>query len=464
MTRKLLLATALLTTGLSAQTDPFPDAGWYSIDGAVTRMLTNGEIVAQAPTTNADGVYPAPDGQVWITVGLVKRIDFSSGAPVITTLPAPATNAQAAAVCFALDGTAWIAWNSEVWQTTANGVVLQQIPTHIGARDACFDSEGILWIVHSDGILTRLDPATGTMTETDLFPQIGAQLVSGMRAAPDTGNGGCLWVSADPRALIRVDCSTGLVTNSFEFGDWTITGEHISRPSIDRLGRPWVGTTVTGRVYVLQASGLGVANSFNLYPSQIRAIDISGEGEPMIQRYDVVSFSTTIETLDPITGAVRSRITPGFVRSRDPFRFHRALVYDRDSDTDGDLTPNGAETQFGSHPYDPQDRLPNRLRAAAGSQQLGGLVRLQIPAAGYPYTLLFGFGRSSSGVPVPGILGEFLLDPTSLLPVTSPGFLELPMPTDPSFAGLAFYSQAFVPGAGPIPAAFTNVVNLRVFQ
>jgi hypothetical protein len=202
-------------------------------------------------------------------------------------------------------------------------------------------------------------------------------------------------------------------------------------------------------------------------PAQLLGISMDALGRPWV--VNRVSFSgpapSTVNRIDPATGNIEvdAPIGIGGNNFPDGNGFHHAYIVDTFSDSDGDGAVNLGEVLGGTSPYDPQSN-PSVNLEVTGVTRIGSnaVVRAGGTATG-PMVVFFALGRGT-GLTVPGITGQLLLDPLRLFgfsaSIVVPGTLTLPIPNDASLDGAVLQMQGVSLGA----VAFSNLTCVRIWM
>jgi streptogramin lyase len=133
----------------------------------------------------------------------------------------------------------------------------EQIPVD-GSPSRISAGEGSVWVV-SASILTRVDPASGEVTDEIALGGFGSALAVG---------GGAVWVVVDNRELVRVDAATGEAADeAIDVPDalgvavgggsaWVVSGSgDVTRIDLDSLGATAAPARVRGAVGIAAGEG-----------------------------------------------------------------------------------------------------------------------------------------------------------------------------------------------------------------
>jgi len=468
--RSLLVCGSFLTAAAAIAQGPVPDGLWY-LDNQLAQLvqvMTGGtevrRIGLQQFGQSANGAYPAPDGRIWLSTSPIGRLYVVDPGPPVqfsAALPVPAGSAGVAlTIAFAANGNAWVAYADGLVQTLTpaglSGGLTQLAPQPVAAA---FDHFGMLWIGNRGGLLSRLDPVTRQVTTFQL-PLAANRQLRGFRIAPpafipntNRFTLGALWAVDTGSTLFRLDL-TGMLQSTWQLGP----NGSPTIPGVDRSGQVWVGTG--SQVYGFMADGAGLVGGFTFPGRQVRGIDFDAYGQMLVQKWDPLLQSGSIDATDPFTGVAFARIALNAAVSSDPARWYHALVVDRNGDADGDGIDNGTEVTFGLSPFDRQSNLGLDL-AIQGQQRIGSMLNVVLSVG--PAVIAVATGLLPAPIPVPGV-GELRIDPAGIVSTTfvPSNYLPLVVPNNAALAGLDLVFQALrlpSPGFG---AGLTNVVDLRL--
>ena len=186
-----------------------------------------------------EGLIAAGAGGVWVVTAdkVLSRID-------------PSSNRVVAKVSVAAGSTSAVVGFGSVWVTSYDTGTVARVDPARNKTDATIDvgagprflaaGAGSIWVLNQgDGTVSRIDPATATIVAT-----INAQLF---------GDGGCIaaglgaaWVSLPGAPLTRIDAASGTVTEQFvgEGGDCLSVG----------FGSVWLSNRALGDVWRISPS------------------------------------------------------------------------------------------------------------------------------------------------------------------------------------------------------------------
>ncbi|MBI5851329.1 MAG: hypothetical protein HZB39_09940 [Planctomycetes bacterium] len=429
---------------------------WISATGGVKQVDCAG-VVRQAVTPAATrDVVVAPDGKVWyLAAGItIKNPD---GTP-FTTIAVSAGSPYA--IAFDAQGHAWVSASAGVEEFDALGASLGVIALPaLQARVIAVDAQGNKWIAHRlgpPGSLSRIDGVTRAVTS---HPMPAGSLILPITVFADARGlfvPSHLWVVGDNRGageLVEFDAA-GNPLNTYVLGSaarlqW-MAGDVDASGVVANL---WVGDWGNGDLYRVNAA----TGAFTVFPqgSGVKGVTFDGFGRLWL----TIPTGGFLRRLDPatVTTEVNSAIAALTQLST---RWQHATVVDPTGDLDGDGFANTTEVSAGTSPFDAQS-TPGLSLLTAGPTAIGTTTSIAIRnAVGAPALIVFSIAASSTGLPIPGLNGQFLLDLGTLLPVSltmvGTTSLSLTIPPDPGLVGGTLYLQ----GLDATSFTFTNAAGM----
>ncbi len=242
---------------------PAVDGGvWYTAQGAAALGWldpTNGETVHidLGAGSRPHGVIVDAEGDAWVTDGglnAIVRVEDESRAVTVFPLPADRPNAN--------------------------------------LNTATFDADGVLWFTGQNGIIGRLDPASGVMEVFD------APRGRGPYGIAATSDGDVYFASLAGSYVGRIDTSTGAVT----ILEPPTSGQGARRVWPDSSGRIWVSEWNAGAVAVYDPATeewtewdlpVAGARAYSVYVDEFDRVWLSDFGANTL-----VSFDPTSETFE----------------------------------------------------------------------------------------------------------------------------------------------------------------------
>jgi streptogramin lyase len=417
-------------------------------------------------SSNLRSAHMAPDGKVWVIRFIQSTFDIVDPTTgLITSVTHPGGSTYQ--VAFDRAGHGWVTAGSTVAEYDANGGFVNTYTVPANALGITVDSVGNKWIAHrsSPASVSRIDATTGAVT-THPFgvgtPMLPVSIIADYRGFA-SGQPSHIWVIGD---------SSGEVGEFDEQGNFLALHStpltSVSGITFDLNGQVWVNNR-TGIVLALDTTGavvqqfaLGVTDSLGL------ATDFMGR----IWVTDRITFSCSappcppceIKRIDPTTGAVEVPALAGYgTQAALSTTFAFATVVDPLGDMDGDGSVNIFEILNGTMPNDPQS---NGLHiGTTGISQVGGQVRVDtLSLTPTTSSVLFSSGPAAPST-IGGIGGTFQMALPILVatPVTAnSSTLTLPLPLDPSLAGVELFVQGLVLTGQP-GFSFANRNSIRIW-
>lgn len=236
--------TAVLTTptsGAAATETPAPSP----TPEATSEPLPRVEYFSVPADSRPHDVAPAVDGSVWYTAqgsGELGYLDPATGE--VREIPLGAGSSPHG-VIVGPDGAPWITDSGlnaivRVDPETEDVQVFPLPSTHRNANlnTAAFDGNGILWFTGQNGVIGRLDPATGAIMTWDAPRGRGPY---GIDATPD---GRIFYASLAGNHIAEIDPETAEVTVI----DPPTAGQGARRVWSDSQGRIWVSEWNSGQL------------------------------------------------------------------------------------------------------------------------------------------------------------------------------------------------------------------------
>lgn len=416
--------------------------------------------------SNLRSAHRAPDGKIWVIRFIQSSFDVVDPATgQFTTFVHPGGSTYQ--VAFDRAGHAWMTAGATVAEFDANGGLINTIQVPANALGITVDSVGNKWIAHrsSPAAVSRIDAVTGAVTTHPLgaiTSMLPVSIIADYRGFA-SGQPSHIWVIGD---------SSGDVGEFDEQGNFVALHStplsSLSGITFDLNGQVWVSNR-SGVLLALDTTGavvqqfaLGVVDSLGL------ATDFMGR----IWSTDRVTFNCTtppcppceVKRIDPTTGVVEVPALVGYgTQSALSTSFAYATVVDPLGDLDGDGSVNIFEILNGTMPEDPQS---NGLHiGTTGSSQVGGLVRVDtVSLTPTTSSVLFSSGAAAP-TSIGGIAGTFQMALPILVatPVTAnSSSLALPLPLDPSLAGVELFVQGLVLTGQP-GFSFANRNSIRIW-